>query len=275
MRALGLILATAIVAGCTASTAGEPTNLARTQLDASMIAHVTGAGSVRPTVSATPLRTYAEVEAYAGQFVVANPGIAKELAAQLADVDLDPERTLYAAVLGSSCRPPSGARLWLEDNEIDVEPTGPTPPKNLNCYVPYTSVGVFQLRTSDLPRSFLRQPEFVGPGHVVAHEQLSYDVTDATAAEITEPGAFADFLAAIPDAPRVRLPAAQAKERTYAFVELGCKEDTAELIITADRVEATLDTTEPDMVIACDRAVPYLVVMRVAAEFVPEHAVAG
>lgn len=278
MRALGLLLATAIVAGCTASTAGEPTGQgpARIQLDAEMIAYASGPGGPGEAHPAA-LRTEAEIEAFAGQFAAAIPDVAGDLATTLDEVDVSEEQVLIGAALGTGCFPPTEADLYLaDDRHLEFEPTGPRRTGPVECVVQHTSVAVFAVPASQLPDDFTPQPTYAGIGRVVVHKQLSYDVVEPAAADVSVPGAFDDFVAALPDPPDVTLPATtDADLRTYAFVEFGCQDDTAELVVSERRVEAMLDTTEPDVIIACGQAVPYFIAMRVPADLIPEDAVAG
>ncbi|MQY10778.1 hypothetical protein SRB5_08910 [Streptomyces sp. RB5] len=265
-----MVVAVACVAAgavaCARSGGGDPGpgGSEGTRVDAALV-HFEVTTGVRADVR-TVLRSRADVTAFAGWAPV------HDLEAELDGRDFRSE-ALIAFIWNTSCARGRSADLTHAPGTgysarlLDVS-------DHMECYAPYTTVAVFALPRSRVPRDVRvggAPPGPPGPAEQVAFSRLERAVRPR-AAEVTQPDQFRAFDEGLPGGGLEGGAGTGAGSRLFAYVVTGCRNTAAVLRITAETMTPVPVGGEGARCVAPES---YAVVFEIPAANVPRTATIG
>ncbi|MEV6279377.1 hypothetical protein [Nocardia sp. NPDC051832] len=226
----------------------------------------------------TILRSTADVTQFAGRFADSDtegtgPGQLEKL---LSARNFDTE-ALITFSAGSGCATGDGAELTSSGGaNYSVRVTGiENPPQT--CYRPYAYFAVFAVPKADVPSTARLQgmpPNPPGPAKLLTFEQVAR--TEPRGAEISQLDQLETFLPGLPlgTASEVRAAVLDRPKgtRAFGFVLDGCRNDSAYLVISKQRLRPVLTGGEK---VTCVAAESYLAVFTLSYDDVPATARIG
>jgi hypothetical protein len=176
--------------------------------------------------------------------------------------ELQPGRVVLIGIIDRSCTPATEAGLERSP-EGDLVMTAPRHvPEPIECVVAVTTVAVLSVDAADVP------PGSTDHADLVAFENLGYlHGMFGAAVELTDDAAALGDIVP-PGTPLPDLPPHAKDDRRFAFLLMGCANETAELVVTMTVITARFG--EPSAM--CDVPEFYLVVFDSPAEIIPATA---
>ncbi len=180
--------------------------------------------------------------------------------------EIPPDRVVLVGVIDASCTAATDAGLVRDKSgELTMYAPGHVP-EPIECVVAVLTVAVLSVNAAAVPVGAADHAE------LVAFEHTGFAVPPGpTAVEIThDERRLLDILPAGADVPD--LSPRDAGARRFAFVRAGCRNTTAEMVVTPQLLDVRLGYDEHGETIACDAAEFFLAVFDVPAQGVRDTA---
>lgn len=176
-------------------------------------------------------------------------------------------RVVLIGIIDSSCTAASRAGLIrAKDGNLSMYAPGHIP-EPIECLVAVQTVAVLVVDLDDAPIGSADFAELVLFEYAGHQPRLGKNAVELTGNE--------DRLAEImpTDAEAVDLPPLDPGDRRFAFVRSSCGFDGVELVVTRRFVDARLQRTNPEIMMACAQAGWSLAVFDIPSEYVPDDVV--
>ncbi|TDC88841.1 hypothetical protein [Actinomadura sp. 7K507] len=278
------VIALLVVAGiAVAVRAGGPSPPAAKTgktVDAELLEFYQYGGAGLPKLE-TVLRSRTDAKAASGWFATWGESDFERFQEAVLGRDYGREAVLVFS-FGSGCTSADGVRLASHGpGQLGPELTGTNTYEE--CAAPFDNLAVFAVDEAKVPDdvalggAFLGQADPVSPAELLEFGKLEERPRgSARAAEVSQPDQFEDFVKPLPGDAVSRLdpdgPDSGAAYRRFAFVVSGCRERTAIMMISRERLAA-----EPDGGggARCEEPEYYLAIFQIDGQHVPSTAEIG